>query len=75
MRNKPTSFTNQIRAAIDADGRSRYRICKAASIQQPHMSRFMRGEDWIGPEKLDRLAAVLGLRVVVDDHAVSKGDK
>jgi len=68
-------FSDQIRAAVNADGRSRYRICAEAGIQQPHMSRFMRGEDWLGPEKLDRLAAVLNLRVIADDQADNKGGK
>jgi transcriptional regulator with XRE-family HTH domain len=58
-------FSDQIRAAVDASGRSRYAICQAIGLNQGAMSRFMAGKSGISLETLDRLAQLLGLSVVV----------
>ena len=57
-------LTDQIRQAVDADERTRYRICKDAELDKASMSRFMSGAG-LSTEALDRLAEVLGLEVVV----------
>ncbi len=57
-------FSDQIRAAVDASGMSRYRICREIGLSQPTMSRFMAGKSGLSMESLDRLAELLGLAVV-----------
>ena len=58
------SFTEQIRQAIDDSGLSRYRICKLIGITAPSMSRFMSGKAFLAMPTLDKLAALLGMRLV-----------
>jgi hypothetical protein len=43
-----------------------YRISKLSNIPQPTLSRFARGKAGMTLPTLDRLAAVLRLRVVVE---------
>ncbi len=64
-------FSDQIRRAVDASGMSRYAICKAIGFNQGAMSRFMSGKGGLSLEMLDRLAELLGLRVVADQQAQS----
>ena len=62
MVRRKTTFTDQIRDAVDASSMSRYRICKEIGIAESTMSRFMSG-DWLGKENIDALAELLGLEV------------
>jgi transcriptional regulator with XRE-family HTH domain len=61
---KRSSFSDQVRRAIEASGKSRYRICKEAGIDKAAMSRFMSGERGLTLRVLDRLAEYLGLELV-----------
>ena len=65
-------FSDQIREAVDASGRSRYAICKEIRLAQSAMSRFMAGESGLSLEVIDRLAECLGLAVVVKQPEESK---
>ena len=64
MKRKRVKLSDQIRRAVDASGVSRYRICKAAGIDQATMSRFMAGRVGLLMPTLDALADVLGLDLV-----------
>jgi transcriptional regulator with XRE-family HTH domain len=63
MKGKRMNLTDQIRAAVDASGLSRYRICKTAGIDQAVMSRFMAGTRGMTLPTLNKLADVLALDV------------
>jgi plasmid maintenance system antidote protein VapI len=63
MGNKKLS--DEIRDAVDASGMSRYAIAKALAVAESTMSRFMSGKGGLSMEYIDRLAALLGLHVVV----------
>jgi transcriptional regulator with XRE-family HTH domain len=63
MAERSGTFSDQIRAAVDAAGMSRYRICVEIGISQATMSRFMTGRGGLSMEVLDRLAELLGLHV------------
>jgi transcriptional regulator with XRE-family HTH domain len=54
-----TRFSDQIRAAVDASGMSRYRICKEIGLSEAAMSRFMSGKAGVSLAVLDRLAELL----------------
>ncbi len=56
-------LSEQIRRSVDRSGMSRYRICQEAEIDQASMSRFMAGKVGLSLDRLDRLAAVLDLRI------------
>lgn len=62
-------LSDQIRAAVDASGMTRYRICKEIRLSQPSMSRFMAGKSGLSMDVLDRLANLLGLVVVNQPEA------
>jgi plasmid maintenance system antidote protein VapI len=59
-----TTLPDQIRAAIRSDGRSVYALAKAAGLEQRTLGRFANGERDLTSERLGRLMAALGLRVV-----------
>ena len=60
-----TTFSDQIRRAVDRSGFSRYRIWQEIDIDQALMSRFMSGQGGLSIQSLDRLAKLLGLTVGV----------
>ena len=62
MARKPPRFSDQLRRAVDASGRSRYRIAKLLGVSESLLSRFMAGR-WLGQQTLDALAALLDLHV------------
>lgn len=56
-------LSDQIRAAIDASGMSRYRVCKLVGLAEATMSRFMTGKGGLSMAMLDRIADCLGLEI------------
>jgi transcriptional regulator with XRE-family HTH domain len=62
-------LSDQVRAAVDASGMSRYRICQEIGLTQGAMSRFMSGKGGLSLAMLDRLAALLGLEIVAKPGA------
>jgi len=69
MSKRKSKLGDQIRAAVDASGVSRYAICKATGIDQASFSRFMKGHIGLTLANLDALADTLNLRVVSDGPA------
>ena len=63
MAKKSKSLSDQIRAAIDASGKTRYRIWKETGISQATLSRFMSGERGLPMSVLDRLAKCIGIEI------------
>ena len=63
---KSERFSDQIRRAIDESGMSRYRICALIGLDKSVMSRFMAGKSGLGLETIDRLAELLGLKIVTE---------
>jgi len=64
MKPKRTKLTDQLRQAIEAADKSRYRIALEAEIDHATLSRFMNGKGGLSMDGLDRLADVLGLELV-----------
>ena len=57
-------LSDQVRAAIESSGLTRYRISKETGIAQSNLSRFMGGTQAMSSESLDRLAVVLRISIV-----------
>ena len=64
MAPKRTKLTDQLKAAIDAAGKSRYTLWQETGIDQATLSRFMHGKGGLSMDGLDRLAEALGLELV-----------
>ena len=62
--NKPATLTDQIRAALEHCGETRYRVAKNSGLNEPQLCRFMAGAG-ISFKALDKLAEYLGLEIVV----------
>jgi transcriptional regulator with XRE-family HTH domain len=54
-----------IRKAIEASGKTRYRLSKETGIDQAQLSRLMSGKEGVSVENLERLAEALGLEIVI----------
>ncbi len=55
---------DDIRKAIEASGKSRYRISKDTGISEGQLCELMAGTKGLSIEALERLADYLGLEVV-----------
>jgi transcriptional regulator with XRE-family HTH domain len=66
-------ISTAVRRAIERSGLSRYEICKATGIDKAGLSRFMTGERGLTTASLDKLAPLLGLRIVVEPAKRSRG--
>jgi plasmid maintenance system antidote protein VapI len=62
------TFSDQLRCMIDQSELSRNQICNEAGLDPSHLHRFVHGTGKLTNETIDRLAAVLGLRLVVDEE-------
>lgn len=60
------SMADQVRQAIDQCGLTRYRIAKQTEITEGALSRFMAGERDMNLRTLEKIAPVIGVRLVVD---------
>ena len=58
------SFSDQLRRIIRQSGISRNQICLAANIDPSHLHRFVHGTGRLTNDTIDKLAPVLGLRVL-----------
>ena len=61
------SFSDQLRRLIDECELSRNQICHSAQIDPSHLHRFVHGTGRLTNDTIDRLAEVLGARLVVQD--------
>ncbi len=64
---------NDIRKAIKASGKTRYRISKDTGISEGQLSELMAGTKGLSIEALERLAYYLGLDIVVRPKRPKKG--
>jgi transcriptional regulator with XRE-family HTH domain len=56
-------FSQQLRQAIDRSGLSHYAICQATGINKGNLSRFMSGERGLSLESIDKIVAILDLKL------------
>ena len=63
----------KIREAIEASGKTRYRIARDSSVAQSQLSRLMSGERGLSIESLERVAECLGLEIMIRPKRERKG--
>ena len=63
MAKKRLTLGDEIRAAVDGSGLSRYRICKVIEIDQGTFSKFMAGKVGLTLATLNKLAEALNLHI------------
>jgi len=67
-----SKILDEIRKAIKASNKSRYRLSKDASIPQSQLSRLMTGEKGLSFEALERLVEALGLEIIIQQKKSRK---
>lgn len=65
----PTPFSDALRAAVKADGRSLYAIAKAADVSLQMLTRWLNGERGLRLDSADKLAAALGVTFPQQDES------
>jgi len=60
-----SKLLDEIREAIRASDKTRYRLSKETSIPQSQLSRLMTGEKGVSLDALERLAEALGLEIII----------
>ncbi len=66
-------ITEQIREAIKASPKSRYRLAKDSGVSESHLSRLMSGKRGLGIDGLERLAIALELEIKICPKDGQKG--
>jgi transcriptional regulator with XRE-family HTH domain len=61
---KGHSISDQLHNAIQKSGLTRYEISKQSGVDQAALSRFVNGKQSLTLDKVDKLADVLGLKLV-----------
>ena len=74
-RTKPPLLSEQIRRAVNESGISAKELCRETGIDKAAMSRFRAGKVGLTMENLDKVAAVIGLRIVVDERETKGGKR
>ncbi len=56
-------FSDEIRAAVENCGKTRYQIAKQTGIDAAALCRFVQGQVGLSMDNLDKLAECIGLHV------------
>ena len=64
---RPESFSDQLRRLIEESELSRNQLCIAANLDPSHLHRFVHGTGRLTNDSIDKVAAVLGVRLIVQD--------
>jgi transcriptional regulator with XRE-family HTH domain len=66
-------LTDQIRDTVKRSQLTRYEICRQTGIDKASMSKFASGQRGLSLAHLDKLATLLGLRIVISKKVTSSG--
>ena len=58
-------LSDELRQAVINSELSQYRIALETGIHKGQISRFVRGQAWLGAEAIDVLGELLGLHITV----------
>lgn len=65
---KPLTLSDQLRGIIERGPMTRYAISKACGVSESQLSKFIHGTCRLTNDSMDKIAAVLRLRLVQDDE-------
>jgi len=68
-----SKMLDEIRKAIDASGKTRYRIWQETGLTQAHLSKVMSGERGLSLDAMETLAECLGLEIMIRPKRRRKG--
>ncbi len=63
----------QIRKAVQASPKTRYRLSKESGVSEAQLSRLVNGKCGLGADNLERLADALGLKITIRPKVGRKG--
>lgn len=63
MTKRTKSLCDQLRTAIDASGKTRYRLAQESDIDESALAKFYHGTRSFPIDKLERLAEALGYEI------------
>ena len=66
---------DEIRAAIEASDKTRYRIAKESGVAESALSRLMSGERGLSIDAAESLAASLRLKIALKRRTGERGGK
>ena len=66
-RRKLRTLSGQLRDIIEKGPMSRYRLSAESGVDAGQLHRFVKGKGRLTTDTLDKIGAVLRLRLVVDD--------
>jgi len=72
---RQATFSDEIKRAIRASGLTVYRLAKLSGVDKSVISRFLSGKMGMHTENLDKVAAVLGLRVTTGTKAKGRKER
>lgn len=62
-------LVDAIRRAVEASGKTRYRIAKESGVSAGQLSRLVNGERGMTVDTIERLADYMGLRITIEPKA------
>ena len=68
-----SKMLDDIRKAIDASDKTRYRIWQETGLTQAHLSKVMSGERGLSLDAMETLADCLGLEITIRPKRRRKG--
>jgi len=63
---EPATLSDQLRCIIEDGELSRYEIAKQSGVDASQLCRFVKGKGRLTTDSLDKIGAVLGLRLAQD---------
>ena len=63
---------NEIRQAVEASEKTRYRIAKESGVSAGQLSRLVNGERGLTVDTIERLADYLGLEITIKPKSADK---
>lgn len=66
---------DEIRRAVEASGKTRYRIAKESGVSAGQLSRLVNGERGMTVDTIERLADYLGLKITIEPKNKTKKER
>lgn len=68
-----SKMIEQIRKAVQASSKTRYRLSKESGVSEAQLSRLVNGKRGLSADNLERLADALGLEITIRPKRRRKG--